>query len=426
MALTEIIKNNGSNGMCAGNSAKEAITQGICEIFERHVIKEIYFKQLSLPTIPIDYFKGSELYGKICGLLKQNEKLKIIIKDCSLDRGLPVIGVLIIDTENQLYNMHLGSDCNPIVAAERCFTEMFQNTRNFYSINYDFSTIPDDVDLLKTVCFGGGNWPISIFNDKSHFTFSPNTPFYSGNIENDLEYCVNVLKRMGYNLLVRDNSFLGFPTYYVVVPEMSVLKRFQPNRDLIEISKFSRIDILSENELYELASFLDNNYLTIKKENEIIGIKKYFPYNVNQDLENLDLNLFMALLMYRTQKYDRFIFYMDNYLKDKDKEEYVYFYAAYNFTLLYRVQRQDLELVTSILQKCYGDELAKDVIDDLINPDEVFKYYKFPSYPDCSKCKLRKDCRVDDVVQICVDLRKKEIAANIDQGKLAEVFDFEI
>ena len=117
---------------------------------------------------------------------------------------------------------------------------------------------------------------------------------------------------------------------------------------------------------------------------------------------------------------------MDNFLKGKNKNEYVYYWVAYNFVLLHQIQKHDIESTTNILCKCYGDELAKEVISDMINPDKIFKYYKLPSYPDCSKCKLKKDCRIDDLVQFCVELRKKDFDAKIDQQNLAEVFDFEI
>lgn len=426
MSLEEILLKNGSSGMCAGNSAKEAITQGICEIFERYAIKEIYEKKLSLPTIPLDFFKGSKLYKKICNLLKQNPNLKIIIKDCSLNCGLPVVGVIIIDTKNQLYNFRLGSDCNPIVAAERCFTELFQNSRNFIGNYYKFSDIPTKYDLLKTIHDASGIWPVSIFKKETQFSFNPTSIFYSKKIENDLKYCVNIIKKLGGNLYVRDNSFLGFPSYYVVVPEMSVLKKVSTQNDLIDFIKFSQINVLSELELHKLATNMDNNYLAISNEEYFISIKNYFPYNSNIDIQNLELDFFIALLMYRTKKYDRFVFYMHKYLKDKDRKEYVYFYAAYNFVVLYQIQKQNLESVIYILSKCYGEELTKEVIKDLINPNKIFRYYKFPSFPNCSKCKLKKDCRVDDVVKICVNLHEKELVANIDQSNLDDVFNFDL
>ena len=55
----------GSNGMCAGNTPKEAIIQGICEIMERYAGLTIYYNRLTPPTIPQDYFKNTTIYKYI-------------------------------------------------------------------------------------------------------------------------------------------------------------------------------------------------------------------------------------------------------------------------------------------------------------------------------------------------------------------------
>lgn len=52
---------NGSNGLCAGNSPEEAITQGLCEIFERYIRKEIYFNSLSSTSISEDYYFNTNM-----------------------------------------------------------------------------------------------------------------------------------------------------------------------------------------------------------------------------------------------------------------------------------------------------------------------------------------------------------------------------
>lgn len=49
----------GSNGMTAGNSESEALLHGFCEIFERYALKNIYYGELTPPTIPIDEFSIS-------------------------------------------------------------------------------------------------------------------------------------------------------------------------------------------------------------------------------------------------------------------------------------------------------------------------------------------------------------------------------
>jgi len=44
--------------MSAGNSSKEAVLQGVCEIFERYAASQIYCNQQAPPTIPHEEFKG--------------------------------------------------------------------------------------------------------------------------------------------------------------------------------------------------------------------------------------------------------------------------------------------------------------------------------------------------------------------------------
>ena len=418
----------GSNGMCAGNTTKEAITQGICEIFERFAIDQIFNNKLSLPTIPIDYYKGTNLYKRINRYLKQNDNIKVIIKDCSLNQGLPVVGVLIIDTVNQVYNFTLGADCNPIIATERCFTELFQNTKSIIGAPFSFNCEPNAWDLEKITTYGCGHWPISIFNDNTKFSFNPNSCFYSNEIENDLQYCIKIIDKLGYDIYIRDNSFLGFPTYYIVIPGMSIKKNSNAviGKFISQSDVLSKLGNISNDELLKLTLELEQGYNKYKGLVGVFNITKYFPANSNDDLQELDFDLFLSLSMYKLRLYDKFIFYMDNFLKGKNKNEYVYYWVAYNFVLLHQIQKLDIESTTNILCKCYGDELAKEVISDMINPDKIFKYYKLPSYPDCSKCKLKKDCRIDDLVQFCVELRKKDFDAKIDQQNLAEVFDFEI
>ena len=61
-----------SNGLCAGNTKEEAICQGICEIFERFVVKEIYFNdKIELPTIPLSTIKELEIYSIIDEVIKK-------------------------------------------------------------------------------------------------------------------------------------------------------------------------------------------------------------------------------------------------------------------------------------------------------------------------------------------------------------------
>ena len=50
LPISIILSTCTSNGMCAGNTPKEAIIQGMSEILERYVIRKIYYDNISLPT----------------------------------------------------------------------------------------------------------------------------------------------------------------------------------------------------------------------------------------------------------------------------------------------------------------------------------------------------------------------------------------
>ena len=164
-----------TNGLCAGNTAQEAIIQGICEIFERYAIKKIYKNNITPPSIPGSFFMGTKIYN-IIKMLEEKYDYKIIIKDCSLGLNLPVIGVLLIDINRHKYTFHLGSDPSPITSIERCLTEIYQGGSKLKLCDFYFSKMPFDNEEFyvnnkhrnynKTIRNGTGIWPMSIFLDK--------------------------------------------------------------------------------------------------------------------------------------------------------------------------------------------------------------------------------------------------------------------
>lgn len=159
--------------MAAGNTCKEAILQGLCEIFERYAVFEIYLSKMAPPTIDTEYFRGTEICARMKDL-EVNYHLDIILKDCSLHKGLPVIGVLIIDKENHTYSFKLGADFVPYRAVERCLNEVYQGTIRFkgmplglFDLNegarWEFSAADYRYYNLNRIFINGsGFWPESI------------------------------------------------------------------------------------------------------------------------------------------------------------------------------------------------------------------------------------------------------------------------
>ena len=209
----------GSNGMTAGNSESEALLHGFCEIFERYALKNIYYGELTPPTIPIDEFSDTPVYEKIKYLIEK-KGYEIIIKDCSLGKGLPVYGAIIIDKQNHLYNFKLGSDFVPYIAVDRCLNEAYQSTKGFIGLPIDFSwtnnqknTLNEEVvnsNYHRILESSSGIWPLSIFSPIPSYEYTGENPTWGISNDSDLQYCFNIVEQLGFNIYIRNNSITDF------------------------------------------------------------------------------------------------------------------------------------------------------------------------------------------------------------------------
>lgn len=408
----------GSNGMCAGNTPQEAILQGCCEIFERYAGKIIYNKRLSLPSIPLDYFKESDIYEKIVQITNIHN-YQIIIKDCSLGIGLPVIGVLIIDSAKQQYSFNLGSDFNPLIALERCLTEIHQNHNGILWMSFDFdnykkvgSNLDENIyeyfNLIKIFTTSSGQWPISIFNEQGDWVFEGFNSQLGVSDQTDYEFSKEKIKEIGCDLYIRDNSYLGFPAYYVVITDMSQYSTKGVDISfLANITKklcyLNRFNSLSVDELTELAFLLDRYYDTIK----YIGIELTDGFNNlhNEDFSNLDIELFLFMLFYKLRNTTKSLHYLSLFLEGKDRINYKYFHAIYDYLSF---KNQGLKDISELMITIYGSEVAAEILDDLADPNLIFQYLDFPTCFNCEQCKVSTDCHLIDSIRLSNKIKMKQ------------------
>ncbi len=418
----------GSNGMAAGNSPKEAILQAICEIFERYTINEIYWKQLTPPTIPFDYFKGTSIYDQLCHY-KNKTNYELIIKDCSLGIGIPAIGLIIIDRVNQLYNFIIGVDCVPAVALERCITEIHQGTTDFHGLSYkfidtNFSSQEEKSrnvnNLMNIMINGSGYWPDSIFKEKKSYDFHGYDKQLGISNATDLNYCIELLKRLGHNIYIRDNSSLGFPAYYVVIPGMSQIHPMKIfsleeytdsfKEKIWYINCLGRINVEMAESI--LLAIEENYQSMISKD---VSLSNLFVYNINPDLNNLSIEMLAALLSYYLGNKVKCLKYMELHLACKNRFEYRYFYACSDFLKLEITGNSES---LNILSQLYGENIAKEVANDLSVPTNIFQYYKLPNCPHCTSCKLYSDCRVRQIRDINSKIKKCQKDNPIQQSRI--------
>ena len=217
-----------TNGMCAGNTAKEALIEGLSEILERYVIRKIYFDNVTLPEIPRELFSGNEIFDRIQELgSKEGYTIKIV--DCSLGVGIPAVGAIILMPDGDYYQFHMGVDPSPITALERSLTELFQGRSAVKFKTFDKSfqqqllndTLLKEEEMHKTNSASTGNYPASLFYKIPSYEFSGFDDNFGHSDDMDLEMLTSLIDRLGFRIYVRDNSFLGFPTYSIYIPGMS-------------------------------------------------------------------------------------------------------------------------------------------------------------------------------------------------------------
>ena len=141
---------NEFNGPCAGNCVEEALSQGICEIVERHVSSIVSRNKLKTPAINMDSVTDAivlEMIGKY-----ERAGVKLFISDFSLDTGIPSVGALAYDPstfpEKSEIVWTAGTTPNPQKALSRALTEVAQLAGDFNtSSNYVASGLPKFTNL---------------------------------------------------------------------------------------------------------------------------------------------------------------------------------------------------------------------------------------------------------------------------------------
>lgn len=427
----------GSNGMCAGNSLEEALIQGICEVFERYVLKKVLLDDIVLPQIPLELFIGTLIYDRIVKL-RDNKSIEVIILDGSLGLGLPVIGCIIIDKIAQKYRLEMGSATDPEIALERCLTEHFQGyrpieymnnlyKRNCYSnrsdveikyINFYHQMINGDAEL---------NMPSWLFKEPS-YKHKELFNIRGVNHKKKLKVLLSILDKNHFKILVRDNSILGFPAYHVYIPGMSEVYNILNDDDVFVNRKlFDYLPMLynikkqSKEDIQKLSIFMDQIYGKVRP--ELLTIRSEFLYNTSNEIEDIKSFLFLANLYYFVGNRDKAIDYLDKFIYAENKidpeSDLDYFRCARQYIELSKVF--DLKTIKLKLNQLFNSTIVVAVTEDLSNPSDSFKHYELPTCFDCEICPIKLHCKYFDVMKVVKKIQNYSIL-NIDQSKLKHVF----
>lgn len=406
---------NGSNGMAAGNIPQEALIQGFNEIFERYALQEMYLRRLTPPDVPMSAFEGTEIIANL-ERMRTEYGYDYHVKDCSLGEGFPVIALMVYNPDHSKYIIHYGADLNPRVALERCFTEVFQgHTGKTLSFENEMNSC-EKLDLFnefkRSLIYGRGRMPQEFFGTVPSYEYAPERNIPEGrDFSEDLSNIVSWLQDKGYDIYVRDNSFLGFPTYHIVVPGMSDIdKQFCDVNDRIadkqvtenQLNPLWRLPLLDETGLAQAM------WLLGKMDTEAVALA---PHNLHKS-NNVNRHLLMMLISLRTGDDKSALEHVSAYIDSKQKagKQVPGYYHALKSMLSGEDAKVDDRSVA----------IARSLMDDRKN---VLRTCPLPVCPDCEACELREGCRMEFLKEI-ESIAQKAMADNqINQRDLCHVFD---
>lgn len=213
----------GSNGMSEGNSEYEALVQGLSEIIERHVKKEIIKKGLALPTVPDEILKKYEKSYKSLKDL-EGDGLKVVCYDASLGGKFPVVCIVMFNQRNGTCFASFGA--HPIfeVALDRTITELmqgrsFSDLDNFDEPDFDLNKTADIVNLESHFVDSTGILPMQMFRKIPDYKFVAWD--FSGNTKEQYKALRYMIAKLGFDIYIRSYNYLGVYVYRTIVPGMS-------------------------------------------------------------------------------------------------------------------------------------------------------------------------------------------------------------
>lgn len=421
----------GSNGMAAGNTPEEAIIQGLSEIMERVVQKKVIMENLSLPDIPMDVLKRYPQVYDMFEKIRSTEGYHIEIKDCSLGGMYPVAALIIIEKDTGRYGIKFGSHPSMGIAIERAFTEATQGHSVYEYTNrsiFDFQNneVTTHWNFENSIINGQAQYGYELFSNSNSYSFFD---FDCGDMDNKeiLKYCIKCLTKNGYDVLIRDVSYLGLPSYHIIVPGVS------------EVFEWEEQALKADNTFKYVRNLLhDPNQINKDNCKHIITSLNYFSKSIlenrvrkyydNQYIESIpyeniycDCIYLSAMCNVIREEFDLSFQKLNYMLKNVDmsilEKEEVSKLKAITMYLSGRTKINDHKEVIRYISKFYNEKLCKEI--DLLFEDVTKAIVRQYSFNKLNEKKMKDQMIRKDITR---KLRKEQKRFKIDQRDLKLLF----
>lgn len=424
----------GSNGMCAGNTPEEALVQGLSEVFERYVNKELISGKITPPTIPDDYLMNYPDLFRIIQNIRQGGRYRVIVKDCSLGKHYPVVGTIIIDTFRGTFGMKLGVHPSFPIALERTITEAFQggNIETFTGsckIGFEDEALNHRDNPVNIAKVGVGQYPVQLLFDKFSYEFEPFMGNQAKPNKEMLSGMVKLVVEQGYDLLIRDVSFLGFPSYQIIVPGFSEMYPV----DLLRARELKTYTAMGKT----IANLAGASIEELERMVRYIRYKRYsfIENQMNMIIQrpllktlpggNAEVDFFMGVCLYKLGRLEEACKVLRNIGAAQARaadDEHCYYSCMADYI---KAKSTGLaqEEIRAILQELYPEKIARRVVYQLQEPEKVFdRIYPGFNCWDCENCNTREYCCYRETEKVLKVLKERYAGNPINQEKLAKIF----
>ncbi len=394
----------GSNGCCAGNSREEAWIHGLSEMMERCSTLRVLLSGKAAPIIPLEDLRQYSTASSIIDRILATGQYEIEVFDYSFGSGLPVIATRIIDKINHNYCVNIGADPVFEIALNRTFTELFQgrnieNYRILHSgkIMKHVTDFPIEKNIINQLGTCSGVYTADFFaNIGSECHHPSDFPDNSNKTNKELfDFMIDLYRKLGKPVYVRNFSFLGFPSYRFVVPGFSeckayMLKETVPSFALADsVVGALRDPAAASNEDLEWLLYYFNSF------HGQYGKENHFARLSGVPLSNCDRLLSFvtkAYAAYRLGKYKDCKLHLAGLIRKEDDEVSRYFSCVGHYLQMKLDGIEDDKIRIIMYKFCckqYVDKLY-EAIDSGKTPFD--SYLLSCDYRNCENCSYNQFC----------------------------------
>lgn len=422
-----------SNGMCAGNTPEEALVQGISEILERYVNVKIITDKITPPTVSREYIKRFSRIEQMIERIEQLGQYAVIVKDCSLGMNFPVVAVQFINKATQKYFIKFGA--HPIfeIALERTLTELFQGQEIFHmqgESDFSFGAAANEKNNIMSILVNGsGCYPTEFFGINDSYVFKEFEDLQDYNNKQLLQHLAYIIISQGFEIFIRDVSFLKFPAFHVVIPGLSEIEAIDNMEALDDYSQYNAAktkircaDSLTAQDIQQFREFINKS-----KSHYFVPVNNFINLSMNGPLPwyYLNISLFTCALYFKMglfQEPHKILVDYVNLMHDElSNDNMLTFYKALRDICGAKAVGMKEADIIDTLGSFYNKELIRGMVTEFSESQQIFERYGKLQCWDCSKCYFVDSCSYPGLEKVYKIIKDQLLVNAIDQKAVCKI-----